>query len=83
VCSDGQVSADQAESFLSRIRRAEVGSYRGIAGVHLCTDAAEMPWREDNRRKSNGEQYLKVISAAVTHPVSCLWKGYWQRADRV
>jgi hypothetical protein len=39
-----------------------------------------MAWREDHRRVSNGEQYLMIASAALTHPVSRQWKGYWQRA---
>jgi hypothetical protein len=38
-----------------------------------------MAWREDNRRISNGEQYLAVADAALKHPVSRQWKGYWQR----
>ncbi len=39
-----------------------------------------MAWREDNRRVSNGEQYLMMTEAALRHPVSRVWKGYWQRA---
>ena len=39
-----------------------------------------MPWREDNRGVSNGEQYLMAVNAALAHPVSRQWKGYWQRA---
>jgi len=38
-----------------------------------------MAWREDNRRTSNGAQYLKVVSASLRHPASRQWKGYWQR----
>jgi hypothetical protein len=41
-----------------------------------------MAWRENNRRVSNGEQYLMTASAALTHPVSRQWKGHWQRAAR-
>jgi hypothetical protein len=32
-----------------------------------------------NRRRSNGELYLATTEAALTHPVSRQWKGYWQR----
>lgn len=35
---------------------------------------------EERRRVSNGEQYLMATSAALAHPVSRTWKGYWQRA---
>ena len=33
------------------------------------------------RSIANGEQYLKVVGAALTHPVSRNWKGYWQRRE--
>jgi hypothetical protein len=36
--------------------------------------------REDNRRLSNGEQYLMAANAALALPVSRQWKGYSQRA---
>ncbi len=40
-----------------------------------------MAWHENNRRISNGAQYLKVTEAALDAPVSRTWKGYWQRSD--
>lgn len=36
----------------------------------LRVDAAEMAWREDNRRRSNGEQYLIAVNAVLAHPIS-------------
>src|SRR6202000_2267645 len=75
----GGACTNMAESFFSRLRRAEVGTHHHIAGPHLSAYAGEMAWREDNRRKSNGEQYLLATHAALTHPVSRQWKGYWQR----
>jgi transposase-like protein len=70
---------NMAESFFSRLRRAEIGTHHHIAGPYLGAYAAEMDWREDNRRVSNGDQYRAIVSAATTHPVSRTWKGYWQR----
>jgi transposase-like protein len=70
---------NMAESFFSRLRRAEIGTHHHIAGPYLGSYSAEMAWREDHRRVSNGEQYLLVTKAALTHPVSRQWKGYWQR----
>ncbi len=70
---------NQAESFFSRLRRAEVGTHHHIAGPYLNSYAAEMAWRENNRRVSNGEQYLMAAGAAMASPVSRVWKGYWQR----
>ncbi len=78
--SDEGACTNQAESFFSRIRRAEIGTHHRIAGAYLGAYAAEMAWREDNRRVSNGEQYLIAVNAALAHPVSRQWKGYWQRS---
>ena len=76
--SDGDACTNQAESFFSRLRRAEIGTHHHISGRYLSAYASEMAWREDNRRVSNGEQYLIATNAALAHPVSRQWKGYWQ-----
>ena len=77
--STAEACTNAAESFFSRIRRAEIGIHHHIAGDYLGAYAAEMAWREDNRRVSNGEQFLLATSSALAHPVSRQWKGYWQR----
>jgi transposase-like protein len=77
--SDEGIHTNQAESFFSRLRRAEIGTHHHISGKYLHAYAAEMAWREDNRRISNGEQYLATTRAALCHPVSRQWAGYWQR----
>ena len=78
--SDGQACTNQAESFFSRLRRAEIGIHHHISGRYLYAYAGEMAWRENNRRVSNGAQYLGVTAAALMAPVSRVWKGYWQRS---
>lgn len=70
---------NMAESFFSRLRRAEIGIHHHIAGRYLSAYASEMAWRENNRRVSNGEQFMLATSAALEAPVSRQWKGYWQR----
>lgn len=77
--SHGEGCTNQAESFFSRLRRAEIGTHHHIAGPYLASYAAEMDWREDRRRVSNGEQFRAITTAVVKHPVSRRWKGYWQR----
>jgi transposase-like protein len=77
--STPEACTNMAESFFSRLRRAEIGIHHSIAGPYLAAYATEMAWREDNRRVSNGEQFLMATSAAMAHPVSRQWKGYWQR----
>jgi hypothetical protein len=37
-----------------------------------------MAWRENKRRVANGELHALVCGAALNHPESQLWKGYWQ-----
>lgn len=56
-----------------------VSSPSTIAGPYLGAYASEMAWREDHRRVSNGVQYMMTADAALKHPVSRQWKGYWQR----
>lgn len=69
-----------AESFFSRIRRAEIGMHHHIAGPYLEAYAKEMAWREDARRIDNGTQFLLMALAAASHEPSTTWKGYWKRA---
>lgn len=78
--STEESNTNQAESFFSRLRRAEIGIHHHVAGPYLNAYASEMAWRENSRRVSNGEQYLMTTDAALQHPVSRQWKGYWQRA---
>jgi len=78
--STPECNTNMAESFFSRLRRAEIGTHHHIAGPYLSAYAMEMAWREDNRRISNGEQFLLATASALAHPVSRQWKGYWQRA---
>ena len=78
--SDGEACTNQAESFFSRLRRAEIGTHHHIAGPYLNAYAAEMAWREDYRRMSNGDQYLLAADAAAQHPKSRQWCGYWNRS---
>jgi len=80
VCySDGSACTNQAESYFSRLRRAEIGVHHHIAGPYLNAYAGEMAWREDNRREPNGTQAAMVTRSAMVSPVSRKWAGYWQR----
>ncbi|HEV3185256.1 MAG TPA: transposase [Xanthobacteraceae bacterium] len=68
-----------AETFFSRIRRAEIGHHHHIAGDYLLRYAQEASWREDNRRLSNGEQVNRLAGLALNHKPSVDFSGYWQR----
>jgi len=78
--ADDGACTNQAESFFSRARRSEIGIHHHIAGNYLSAYAAELAWREDNRRVANGTQFTMVASASAIAPKSSAWCGYWQRA---
>lgn len=77
--SENGANTNQAESFFSRLRRAEIGTHHHIAGKHLSAYATEMAWREDARRVSNGNQFMMIVRAVAMAPKSEAWGGYWQR----
>lgn len=70
---------NEAESYFSRLRRAEAGHHHHIAGPYLLRFAQEAAWREDNRRVSNGEQVRMVAALALKRGPSVDFSGYWQR----
>jgi len=78
---DEGVCTNRAESYFSRLRRAEWGQHHHISGRYLIAYAGEMAWHEDHRRVTNGEQFHRVIAARMPHLVSRMWKGYWQRTQ--
>ena len=77
--SDDGACTNQAESYFSRLRRAEFGQHHRISGDYLGFYAGEMAWREDMRREDNGTQYERMTADALHHPKSRNWCGYWQR----
>ena len=70
---------NQAESYFSRLRRAELGQHHHISGPYLDQYSSEMAWREDTRRNPNGMQFVTAGRLAADHPPSWRWTGYWQR----
>jgi hypothetical protein len=74
-CIGWCTNINQAESFFSRMRRAEIGVHHR----HLAAYATELAWREDARRVSNGSQFTMIVSATAAAPKSETWSGYWQR----
>jgi hypothetical protein len=46
----GGIHSYNAERFLSRMRRAEIGHHHHLAGPYLIRFAQEASWREDHRR---------------------------------
>jgi transposase-like protein len=73
------VYSNGAESFFSRLRRAEMGHHHHVAGPYLIRYAQESAWREDKRRVSNGDQVQMAVSLALASRPSVDFCGYWQR----
>jgi transposase-like protein len=71
-----------AELFFSRLRRAEAGHHHHVAGPYLLRFAQEAAWREDNRRRSNGDQVQVVAGLAMGLKPSVDFCGYKQRHVR-
>ena len=77
--SDGIACTNGAESFFSRLRRAEVGHHHHIAGAYLARYAQESAYREGHRRTDNGGQVRGVVGLALKARPSVDFCGYWQR----
>jgi len=71
-------STNQAESFFSRFRRMQLGQVHKFGLLYLNRYANEAAYREDNRRKSNGETFFNIMERAAAKPVSRHFAGYWQ-----
>lgn len=74
-----QISTNEAESFFSRMRRAEIGHHHHVAGPYLIRFAQEAAWRENHRRERNGDQVDRIVTLSMRHKPSVDFAGYWQR----
>jgi transposase-like protein len=74
-----EINTNQAESFFSRMRRAEIGHHHHLAGPYLIRFAQEAAWREDHRRDRNGDQVDRIVALSMAHKPSVDFAGYGQR----
>jgi transposase-like protein len=74
------VHTNNAESYFSRLRRAEIGHHHHIAGPYLNRHAQAAAWREDHRRVSNGDQAYRIVALVMACRPSVDFCGYWERA---
>jgi ISXO2 transposase-like protein len=77
--SDGEACTNWAESYFSRIRRAEIGHHHHVSGPYLLRYGQESAWREDARRVDNGAQVRRVTQLALQSKPSVDFSGYYQR----
>ncbi|MGV2121854.1 IS1595 family transposase [Agrobacterium vitis] len=76
--TDGGVNTNHVESFFSRIQRAYVGIHHRFSVRYFDWYAAEIAWREDNRRVDNGLLLWGMLHKALSRPTSRNLCGYWQ-----
>lgn len=76
--TDDGTNNNQAESFNSRMRRAEYGIYHGFRPTYLMIYACETAWLEDNRRKTLRERFMLVFGLLAKLGLSTFFRGYWQ-----
>jgi hypothetical protein len=76
--STEEACTNWAESYLSRIRRGDIGHRHHISGAYLLRYGQEASWREDQRRMDNGAQVRRVTQLALTRKPSVDFSGYYQ-----
>lgn len=77
-CTDDGVNNNHAESFFSRMRRAEYGTYHGMRPQYLAFYAAEFGWREMTQKLSLKEKLLGLLTKVLSCDISRAWRGYAQ-----
>ena len=73
---------NQAESYLSRFRRMQIGQHHQFGLSHLANYANEAAYREDTRRWSNGAIFYDILTKCARTPPHRDWCGYWQGNTR-
>lgn len=76
--TDKGVNNNQAESYFSRLRRAEYGIYHGMRCQYFAFYANEYVWRADMKGKSLGEKYSDALEKIFKCGPSKAWRGYAQ-----
>jgi hypothetical protein len=76
------VNENQTESYFSRVRRAEYGTFHGYRPKYLFDYAQEFAWREDTRRMTLLEMTKDLFTRFFDNGKSKWWRGYWQGHNR-
>lgn len=77
------VNNNQAESYMSRLRRGEFGVFRGMRRRYFLDYCVEMAWREDYRRSTIGEHMQDIFSRIRRCGPSPSFAGYCQGTRRL
>ncbi|MCK9338316.1 MAG: IS1595 family transposase [Arcobacteraceae bacterium] len=74
---------NQAESFNARFRRMVLGQHHHISTLYLSNYAAEVAYREDTRRFTNGDIFKDLVDRCLRTLPHNEWRGYHQGNHRV
>ncbi len=72
------VNNNQAESFYSRMRRAEYGVFHRYTPTYLKDYAIEFVWREDARKQSVRQHFEELLRRIFLAGMSRWFRGYYQ-----
>ncbi|MBX3587762.1 MAG: IS1595 family transposase [Ramlibacter sp.] len=72
------VNDNQAESYFSRIRRAEYGVFHRFTPLYLMDYAQEFVWREDSRRQSMRDKVEVLLRLSLRSGRSAGFGAYYQ-----
>ena len=75
-------NTNQAESFFSRFRRMQYGQTHKMDNLYMDRYANEAAYREDTRRKPNGDIFADIVNRCATSNISRDFAGYWQGNKR-
>lgn len=80
--SDDGINNNLAESYNSRFKRMVIGQIHKLSNKYLFSYANEIAYREDMRRKSNGDIFTDILTKCLKTPTHRDWCGYWQGNHR-
>lgn len=75
-CTPEGVSDNLAESFFSRVRRAQYGIHHGFRPSYMVFYGWEAAWRETYRRLPQGEKVKLMATSLLSSGYSHYWRGY-------
>lgn len=76
------VDTNQAESYFTRVKRFYMGTVHRLTPKYMADYMAEISFREDYRRKSNGEKLQILMRAVMSSGRSEFWRRYKQNHHR-
>lgn len=81
-CTPEGVNQNQAESFMSRVRRMEATFHGFHSPIYQADYAAYAARLEDDRRKSMKQRVSGLLEQSLNMRFSAWWRGYWQGKRR-